>query len=214
MHQHIDAIIIAREVQVYLHLPLVVELADQIQSYCSLGRNGQPTSLDVVRCGEAGFLMSQTISVGVVGPSHWAYMATVMAECLEEITKTNRIPTNLVPAGVYQDALAFSQLAVQAAGASVPDNPPASFNAYVIASEVLRRSSQELPQTREDINYRLERYETFLRTLDAPRELTDAEKELVASLIRFFARLKEEGEAEAYTKAMYLESVPTGFPLR
>jgi hypothetical protein len=158
--------------------------------------------------------MSQTISVGVVGPSHWAYMATVMAECLEEVAKNDRVSPNAIPVGVYHDALRFSDLALQATRASVPDNPPASLNAYVIASDVLRRSSQELPQTRDDINLQLKRYETFLQTLQTPRALDDDDRQLVNSLRTFFLRLKEEGESEAYTRTMHLESVPTGFPFR
>ena len=158
--------------------------------------------------------MSQTISVGVVGPSHWAYMATVMAECLEEIAKIHRVPENAIPAGVYQDALDFAQLAVQATGTSIPDNPPASLNAYVIASDVLRWSSQESSQTSEEINKQLKLYETFLRSLEKPRELNDDEIRLVDSLGRFFVRLKEEGESEAYAKAMYLDPMPMGLPFR
>jgi hypothetical protein len=158
--------------------------------------------------------MSQTISVGVVGPSHWAYMATVMAECLEEIAKTHRVPENAVPAGVYQDALEFAQLAVQATGTSVPDNPPASLNAYVIASDVLRGSSQESSQTSGDINEQLKRYEAFLRTLNSPRELNEDDIGIADPLRRFFVRLKEEGESEAYAKAMYLEPLPIGLPFR
>ena len=102
--------------------------------------------------------MSQTMSVGVVGPSHWVYMATVMAECLENVARTNRIEPNEIPVGVYWDALEFSGLALQATGDAVPDNPPASINAYVIAADALRRSSRDLPRTREDIDHRLEEY--------------------------------------------------------
>jgi hypothetical protein len=163
---------------------------------------------------ERGFVMSQTISVDVVGPSHWAYMATVMAECLDEIAKTNRVSPNLVPAGVYQDALEFAQLAVQATRTSVPDNPPASLNAYVIASDVLRQSSQELSQTSEAINKQLKQYEEFLQSLKEPRELTDDDAKVVEPLKTFFVRLKEAGESEAYAKAMYLDPMPTGLPFR
>jgi hypothetical protein len=158
--------------------------------------------------------MSQTISVGVVGPSHWTFMATVMAECLDVAAKNNRVQPNAIPLGVYRDALAFSQLALEATGADIPDNPPASLNAYVIASDVLRRSSHQLFQTREDINRRLHRYEAFLRTLETPRELTEDDNEILNSLVAFFRRLKEEGESEAYAKALHLESTQAAFPLR
>jgi hypothetical protein len=139
-------------------------------------------------------------------------MATVMAECLENVARTNRIEPNEIPVGVYWDALEFSGLALQATGDAVPDNPPASINAYVIAADALRRSSRDLPRTREDIDHRLEEYAGFLRTLETPRELNQKESETVKSLRTFFSRLKEEGESEAYEKAVYLEPVPMGFP--
>jgi len=141
-------------------------------------------------------------------------MAAVMAECLEEIAKTNRVQRSAVPAGVYLDALEFVQLAVQATGASVPDNPPASLNAYVIASDVLRESSQEPSQTSDDINDQLKRYEVFLQSLNNPRELNEDDGKVVDPLKRFFVRLKEEGDSEAYAKATYLDPAPLGFPFR
>jgi hypothetical protein len=58
----------------------------------------------------------------------------------------------------------------------------------------------------------LEEYAGFLRTLETPRELNQKESETVKSLRTFFSRLKEEGESEAYEKAVYLEPVPMGFP--
>lgn len=150
--------------------------------------------------------MSQTISVGVVGASHWTYMATVMAERLDEAYRTNRIVAGSIPAGVYRDALAFSQLALQATGSSVPDNPPASLNAYVIASDVLRHSSHEPFPTSEDVNSQLQRYGTFLRSLsNASREVSSAERETLESLVAFFQCLKEEGESEAYSRTLHFE---------
>ena len=152
--------------------------------------------------------MSQTISVGVVGPSHWAYMAAVMAECLEKIAQTNRIEPNQAPLGVYYDAVEFSRLALQATGKLLPDNPPASINAYMIAADLMRKSSVDLSGSREDVDNRLEKYAAFVVSLNAPRELEPSDRELVDSLRIFFLRLKEEGESEAYEGAVHIEPVP------
>jgi len=141
-------------------------------------------------------------------------MAAVMAECLEQVVTTSLVEPDAVPAGVYQDARRFWSLALQATEASVPANPPASLNAYVIASDTLLQSSPEVPNTRDDIDRQLKRYETFLERLQQPGKLDHEEIRLATSLQGFFVRLKEEGESEAYTKSMYLEPVPTGFPLR
>jgi hypothetical protein len=140
-------------------------------------------------------------------------MATVMAECLEQIASDGLVRANSIPAGVYRDALRFSTLVFQATGESVPDNPPASLNAYVIADALLRLPQEE-PKTREQIDEQVKQYKTFLEGLQTPRKLADEDKRLADSLRSFFVRLKEEGESEAYAKTMHLEPVPTGFPFR
>jgi hypothetical protein len=156
--------------------------------------------------------MSQTLSVDVVGPSYWTYMATVMADCLERISQAGRIETSAVPPGVFKDALAFWQLALQATSGAVPDNLPA-LNAYVIAFETLRWSLPASP-TREDIDKELVRYDAFLKTLGTPRALDVEDTQIVGALKSFFVHLKEEGECEAYTQTVQLETVPTGSPFR
>jgi hypothetical protein len=156
--------------------------------------------------------MSQTLSVDVVGPSHWTFMATVMVDSLEQILQAGRVGTTPVPPGVYKDVLAFWQLALQATSGVVPDNLPA-LNAYVVASEALRGSSHASP-TREDIDEHLVRYEAFLRGLETPKTLDPEGLKIVNDLKSFFVRLKEEGESEAYTQTMQIETLPIGFPFR
>jgi hypothetical protein len=154
--------------------------------------------------------MSQTISVGVVGPSYWTYMATVMAECLQEITQSNRIEAGQVPGGIFHDAVAFSELALEATGNATPDNPPASLNAYGIAAEVIRMSSTELPKSRREVDQRLANYAEFIRKMTQPRILRDRERETAEHLKTFFLNLKEQGEAEAYENSVALGPVPIG----
>ena len=154
--------------------------------------------------------MSQTISVGVVGPSYWAYMATVMAECLDTITKSNRIETGLVPGGVFHDALTFSELALEATGSSMPANPPASLNAYGIAAEAIRRSFGDLPKNRKEVDQQLATYADFIRRLNEARTLHQRERQVAESLQTFFWDLKEQGEAEAYESSVGFGTVPVG----
>jgi hypothetical protein len=142
-------------------------------------------------------------------------MATVMAECLEKILAEDGIVcSDSVPAGVQQDALRFLKLVLEATGEGGPDNPPASLNAYVIASGALIQSSPEATRTRDEIDVQLKRYEALLEKLGTPGRLDGEDQALANSLRSFFLRLKEDGESEAYTKAVYLEGVPTGFPFR
>ncbi len=157
--------------------------------------------------------MSQTISVGVVGPSHWSYMAAVMAEALQKTTQAGRIEGSEVPSGVYSDALEFYTLALQAAGDAVPKNPPASFKAYMIAAEAARASLPTGLGTRQEIGACLGRYLGFLRKLQQPRDLVQEELETAEALRKFFLQLQMEGEAEAYEQGVYFEPLPGGVHL-
>jgi hypothetical protein len=157
--------------------------------------------------------MSQTISIGVVGPSHWTYMATVMAQRLEKVANAGCFGPDAIPLGVSYDAREFFDLALQAARDVPPANPPASVNAYAIAADLVRASSRSVPNTREDIGSRLEQYNSFLSSLQQPRTLSEEELDTVRALQRFFDCLKEEGEAEAYEQGVFLEPVPVGLRL-
>jgi hypothetical protein len=149
--------------------------------------------------------MSDTISVDVVGPSYWAYVATVMAECLEEATRSKQVRVGLVPRGVYSDAKEFFRLVLQSVGNGVPDNPPASLNAYVIAADALRNSSDSFPRTREELGQRLAHYSELIDHLGQPRNLTTEEIEIATSLKEFFERLAQAGESEVYERTVDLE---------
>jgi hypothetical protein len=157
--------------------------------------------------------MSQTISIDVVGPSHWTYMATIMAQRLGKVVQAGCLRSSDIPLGVSYDARQFFDLALQAARDSLPRNPPASVNAYAIAADLVQASSSSLLNTRDDIGNRLEQYDAFLSALQQPRTLAEDELQTARELQRFFDRLREEGEAEAYEKAVLLEPIPVGLRL-
>jgi hypothetical protein len=158
--------------------------------------------------------MSDTISVDVVGPSYWAYMATVMAECLNTFVQQEKVRPDEIPAAVYDGAKEFFALVLEAAGDVFPENPPASTNAYVIASEALRGASKPFPATSQALRAELERYSQFIDDLSEPRELTEAaDIETAEALKRFFMHLAEDGEAEVYEHTVGFEPMPAGYRL-
>lgn len=158
--------------------------------------------------------MSDTISVDVVGPSYWAYMATVMAECLKKFVEDEEVRPDDIPPAVYDGAKEFFDLVLEAAGDVFPENPPASTNAYVIASEALRGASKPFPATTQDLRAELERYSQFVDDLAEPRDLTGvADKEMAEALKRFFLHLAEDGEAEVYEHSVRFEPMPAGYRL-
>jgi len=156
--------------------------------------------------------MSDTISVDVVGPSYWAYMATVMAECLEKFVAEEEIRPDQIPPAIFDGAKEFFALVLEAAGDTFPENPPASINAYVIASEALRGASRPFPATSQDLRSELEEYSQFVDRLAEPQALTRVEdKEKAETLKKFFLHLAADGESEVYERSVRFEPMPAGY---
>jgi hypothetical protein len=156
--------------------------------------------------------MSDTVSVDVVGPSYWAYMAAVMGECLEIISAKREVGAVHLPKGVYQDARRFFSLVMQSVQDNVDGNPPpGSMNAYAIAAYAVKESSAQPPSKLEELDDRLKEYSDLLTVLEHPKTLTEAEAEIAKSLSRFFRRLAELGESEIYEKTVDLEPALTSY---
>jgi hypothetical protein len=155
--------------------------------------------------------MSQTVSVGVVGPSYWAYMASVMAERLQQVANARQTVAGQIPAGVYRDAREFYRLVLEAAGDGTPVNPPASINAYALAADAVRAGRADA--TRADVEQTLARQKALLDDLQRTRGLSEEELETLSSLHSFFLWLKQEGESEAYESGVGYE-LPVGFKTR
>ena len=151
--------------------------------------------------------MSKTVSVGVVGPSHWAYMASVMAEKLGRMREAGQITPAQIPAGVFRDARHFFHLVLDAAGDHTPVNPPASVNAYVLAADAVRAAHADA--SRAEVEQTLEKQNALLDTLEQERELSDDEVATLSSLQAFFLWLKQEGESEAYVRGVG-DELPVG----
>ncbi len=98
--------------------------------------------------------MSKTLAIGVVGPSHWAYMARVMAEVLNRAVQKSCLVKTDIPVGVLYDAAQLSGLILEEAmfqetASLVPSNPPATINAYVIAKRAVGRVIGHYPNKKD-----------------------------------------------------------------
>ena len=155
--------------------------------------------------------MSQTVSVGVVAPSHWAYMASVMAEKLQKILNAKQTAAAQIPAGVYRDAREFYRLVLEAAGDGTPANPPASINAYALAADGVRAARANA--SRADVEETLCRQKALLDKLPQPYALSEEELKTLSSLRAFFLWLKQEGECDAYERGVG-DELPVGFKTR
>jgi hypothetical protein len=143
--------------------------------------------------------LSKTIAVGVVGPSHWAYMAVVMSEVLNRAVQKSALLKTDVPAGVLADAVRFSNLVLEEVRPSVSSNPLATINAYVMAKEVVEKVIGHYPSDEE-----------FEPLLDGCRLLVDLKEKkeesknvkLLEFMAKFFSELHKMGEEDRYERAM------------
>ena len=143
--------------------------------------------------------MSQTRSVDVVSRGYWAYIASAMVEGLDQIL-TRQVPsTTAIPRRVYVDAHRFFELALEAAGDALPQNPSASIANYIIAADAAK-IRVESPADRAQLESRLQRYADLLTKLEVGNALIAEDNEPMADLKRFFAEVQHDAEAEAYER--------------
>ena len=154
--------------------------------------------------------MSQTVSAGVVGPSYWAYMAFIMAECLGEIAGAQCFEPADIPRGVYSDAQRFFHLILEVLGdGGPPRNLAESNNTFLMAAEVAKKSSYSAPTTGQELEDLLKGYASFLDGLSAPRDhLTQEEAALAKDLQAFFSHLHEWGAAERHVRSVRTPALP------
>ena|SRR5579862_8890403 len=141
--------------------------------------------------------MSMTMSVGVVGPSHWSYMAKELAQAIGNIITLKRIEANSVPNGLHVDAREFFQLLDQYVQGDVPPNPPASANAYMIAKRAIRTAGSK-SETGESVRQSLTDYLRFFERINEPRQLDEKELSVATSLQKFLHQLYLDGQSETY----------------
>ena len=154
--------------------------------------------------------MSRTTAIGVVGPSFWSYMASVMAERLVQVVQAKHVESGIVPKGVHSDAKEFFRLVLQAAQDTFTENPPASINAYLIAADAVKGASQTIRGDHDEVRKCLEHYSEFVKQLETPHKLEEDEQKTAQELRNCFLRLQQEGENEAYERGVSSESLPIG----
>jgi hypothetical protein len=157
--------------------------------------------------------MSETASIAAVGPGHWTFMATLMATRLESFIQRKEVISDEIPEGVYSGVKEFFDLVLAAAGDKRPTSPPASVNAYVIATDALRGSLKPFPETSQDLLAKLDEYAAFVNDLNHTHSIADAKQlEIATSLRDFFRSLAQDGEAELYMQTIQANHTSPGFP--
>lgn len=148
--------------------------------------------------------MSKTMAVDVVGPSHWAYMAKVMAEVFDAAAKNGFIRKENVPGGALADATEFCGLVLE--GYEISSNPPASIQAFSVALKVVTAiAKDDFPN--------MERFYlgcTIIIAMNAGSTCGFGVREIGTTfkfMAGFFRELWKMGEEEGFEKAMSSEEL-------
>ena len=157
--------------------------------------------------------MSRTLSMSQVGASYWSYMAGVMATWCQGMSESKQLSAHDVPERVYQDASRLFDL-IQDVPAGRLEGRLRSLHAYVLAANVVRGSSPKRVENTMELNEKLKSYALFLKRLPEVSVLTEADVATARELARFFRKLEEEGESEAYSGRVRFEGVPAGLRFR
>ena len=107
--------------------------------------------------------MSRTPNIGVVGVKYWAYMAKVMAECLNQVIEGKETK---IPIGVLGDAQLFFKVVLKQKTGTHFDNLLAQTNALVIALEILNDYLFFQSQTFREANRQFRRFAELLKYLE------------------------------------------------
>jgi hypothetical protein len=139
--------------------------------------------------------LSQVIPGDVVGPSHWTYMAKVMADVLNKAFEKSCLAKADVPAGVLADAVRFSQLVLVGPG---PNLLTVENQTHFMALEAMERQLGHFPNL-QDVNHML--FGCALILIIGGNGIVDEIKNpavfpIVASMTRFFSELSKMGEEE------------------
>lgn len=149
--------------------------------------------------------MSDTVSIGVVGPSYWSYTAAMMASHLKRVLAQKATDPAHLLTGVYQSARIFFAEVLEASSDRVPVNPNASLSNYKIATDTLVECLRPPPESRAKINERLQEYSALLDKLERPGVLSDHDLALAQDVRDFFSQLARDGDDETYVAAVGLE---------
>jgi hypothetical protein len=125
-------------------------------------------------------------------------MAKELARIIGGIVVQKRVDVNSVPNSLYIDAKEFFELVSQYLEEGVPRNPPASANAYMIATRAIRIASQ--PQSRAAIRQSLGDYLKFFNNIKKAGALDESQLEIAVSLQKFLDQLYRDGQAESYVE--------------
>lgn len=146
--------------------------------------------------------MSSTVSVGAFGSSYWSYMANIMADRLQKVAEDGKVDPEQIPRAVYRDALKFFALALDAAGDEIPDDPPASYDAYRSAMEAVSVIGADPELSRRAVNSRLKKLAEFNESLVRSRPLSKKESRTADELGDFFLELAREADEDVYEESL------------
>jgi hypothetical protein len=111
--------------------------------------------------------MSLSPSIGVVGPSHWAYTAAVAADRLGKVVSEKRVTKGLIPEGVYRGIKRFFTLVLNPDGTQILSANIA--NCLIAANTVAQSAAEKAPRTLQEFADVMKDYSLFIDELTNER---------------------------------------------
>jgi hypothetical protein len=142
--------------------------------------------------------MSRVVPDGVLGVSHYAYMAGAMARGLKEVVESGTLDAATFPQGVFHSAQEFFNSVRQRFEQKVPDDLLRTASDYSIAARALLHEIGR-PFTIQAERTLLSRCAAFVDSLGRPRKLLPYEQELAATLAALFTEIERAGGDASYT---------------
>ena len=153
-------------------------------------------------------LFSYTMSQGLDDmyrnrAEHYGYLASQVAQKLEEIAQKKSIEGGEIKPGVRADLGQFFSEVEE--GLKNPNLPLSTRDGstYVMAEHwVVDRRTAKVTLDRETAKTTLRKYDEFSKTLPRPRTLAPDEIALATEMGAFFRRIERQGNSESYARRM------------
>jgi len=149
--------------------------------------------------------MSYTPSIGVVGPSYWRYVSSVISRRLDQACRGENMNPDDVLSCAIDGALSFFKSVLEAVGNGVPKKLVASLNNYNIAAGILDDLHTVSTSDRQKVKDAIERYANFLESIRTQGAVGESDRELARELRNFFRRLIVLGDEQAYEEAIQID---------
>lgn len=130
--------------------------------------------------------------------SAWSFVAAAMAEDLLARAENPNCKVEF-QAGVYQDAVRFFQIILEAVGSNVPTDPARSVHLYTHATTALKAAGISADNERGERHELLRQYAAVVDQLKVGQRVVErTNPQLLRDMARFFQFIAAQGDREEH----------------